>query len=112
MKLIFECLHMQRPHTSRKFIPQPRSYTRESFVLYFESRKFLIIILRCRGTRIIRMHVASCNEEVFYYPQGILQSVLRIPLDQVTRVDVNSQEGDDRSKLLTHIAHTVMICFQ
>lgn len=29
--------------------------------------------------------------------QGILQSVLRIPLDQVTRVDVNSQEGDDRS---------------
>ncbi|KAK2561303.1 Nostrin [Acropora cervicornis] len=31
---------------------------------------------------------------------GILQSVLRIPLDQVTRVDVNSQEGDDRISIL------------
>ena len=56
--------------------------------------------------------MASSNEEVFYYPQGILQSVLRIPLDQVTRVDVNSQEGDDRSKLLTHISRAVVICFQ
>ena len=64
MKLIFECLHRQRPHTSRKFIPQPRSYAREGFVLDFESRKFLIIILRCRGTRIVRMHVASFSEEV------------------------------------------------
>ena len=61
MKLIFECLHRQRPQTSRKFISQPRSYARESFVLYFESRKFLIIILRCRGTRIIRIHLCKSN---------------------------------------------------
>ena len=72
MKLIFKCVHRQRPHTSRKFIPQPRSYARESFVLYFESRKFLIIILRCSGTRNIKMHEASFNEKVWDVIEGAI----------------------------------------
>lgn len=50
MKLNLECLHKQRPHTSRKLIPQPGSFARESFVLYFESRKFLIITAYCFDT--------------------------------------------------------------